>query len=49
MLTDYNAWRSFEKPNEEEFEDEDFDLDDVVAAMADPDAWEEMISSGPRT
>jgi hypothetical protein len=43
MLTDWYAWRVHEKPNETEFEDDDFDADAILADMEnDAGAWEDM-------
>lgn len=45
IKADYWAHYYFANPNGEEVEDDDFDLDAVVASMADDD-WEDVIQNG---
>lgn len=45
MLTDWYSWRAIEKPNEIEDEDDEFDLDQILAqneAEAGADDWEDV-------
>lgn len=45
MEAEYWAYHYASNPAREEFEDEDFDAEEILAALEeDPDAWEDLIN-----